>query len=256
MITTKDTIRCSGKSDKEFEFDRSQGHQLLPGGRKYINALFGNINKQVFDFYYFALNDNGIFIAAADCTGHGVSGALMSMICFEKLDEALAQSADVSEILKQVNKGIKTSLKQSDSAESTRDGMDIALCHIDTINHIVKYAGANRPLWIIRNGQNTVEEIKATKTAVGGLTNDNQHFDTHEIILQQGDTFYICTDGFVDQFSGHDGKKLMTRKLKEILLGIQNKSMQEQEQYLDNFIINWQAGAEQVDDILVIGVRL
>ena len=101
-----------------------------------------------------------------------------------------------------------------------------------------------------------IPRIKANKTAIGGLTNDNQHFDSHETTLQKGDTFYICTDGFVDQFSGHDGKKLMTRKLKEILLGIQNKSMQEQEQYLDNFIINWQAGAEQVDDILVIGVRL
>ena len=123
-------------------------------------------------------------------------------------------------------------------------------------NIIVKYAGANRPLWIIRNGQTNVEEIKATKTAIGGLTEDNQHFDTHEIKLQQGDTFYICTDGYADQFSGQDGKKLMTRKFKEILVSIQNKTMQEQEKHLDNFVENWKAGAEQVDDILVIGVRL
>jgi serine phosphatase RsbU (regulator of sigma subunit) len=208
------------------------------------------------DFYFFQKNNQSVFIAAADCTGHGVPGALMSMICSEKLDDAVSQSVDTSVILKQLNKGIKTSLRQSDSDESTRDGMDIALCSVDTQNRSIKYAGANRPLWIIRNGQTEVEEIKATKTAIGGLTEDNQHFDTHEIILQQGDTFYICTDGYADQFSGQDGRKLMTRKLKEILVSIQSKTMPEQETYLDNFIENWKAGTEQVDDILVIGVRL
>ncbi len=207
------------------------------------------------DFYYFSSNADGIFIAAADCTGHGVAGALMSMIGLEKLDDALAHSSNVSEILKQVNKGIKTSLRQSDSNESTRDGMDIAFCNINMITRSVKYAGANRPLWIIRNGHTKIEEIKATKTAIGGLTNDNQHFDAHEVILQQGDTFYICTDGFADQFSSKD-KKLTTKKLKELLLSIQNKSMQEQEIYLDNFMVNWQGDTEQVDDILIIGVRL
>jgi len=134
--------------------------------------------------------------------------------------------------------------------------MDIALCSVDTKKCIVNYAGANRPIWIIRNGQTEVEEIKPTKTAIGGLTEDNQHFDTHEIKLRQGDTFYICTDGYADQFSGQDGKKLMTRKFKEILGSIQNKTMQEQEKYLDNFLENWKSGTEQVDDILVIGVRL
>lgn len=208
------------------------------------------------DFYFFRKTDQCIFIAAADCTGHGVPGAFMSMIGSEKLEDAISQSMDTSVILKQLNKGIKTSLRQSDSDESTRDGMDIALCSVDTQNFIVKYAGANRPIWIIRNGPTEIEEIKATKTAIGGLTEDDQHFDTHEIKLQKGDTFYICTDGYADQFSGNDEKKLMTKKFKEILLNIQGKSMQEQEQYLDNFIENWKAGTEQVDDILVIGVRL
>ena len=208
------------------------------------------------DFYYFASNNDGIFIAAADCTGHGVPGALMSMIGLEKLDDAVAHSTDVSEILKQVNKGIKISLRQSDSDESTRDGMDIALCHIDTKNRIVKYAGANRPLWIIRNGQTKFEEIKATKKAIGGFTMENQHFDKHEIKLQQGDTFYLTTDGYADTFSGQNGKKLMAKKFKEILLDIQHMTMQEQELHLDNFIENWKSNTEQVDDILVIGVRL
>jgi len=100
-----------------------------------------------------------------------------------------------------------------------------------------------------------LEEIKATKKAIGGFTEDNQHFDTHVIQLQQGDTFYISTDGYADTF-GKNGKKLMTKTFKEILLSIQDKTMKEQEQHLDNFIEDWKGGTEQVDDILVIGVRL
>ena len=216
------------------------------------------------DFYFFhnapspsgRAGEGPVFIAVVDCTGHGVPGAFMSMVGSERLTDAVQQSNNTSEILSLLNKGVKTSLKQSSKGESTRDGMDIAICSVDTKNRIVKYAGANRPVWIIGNGQTEVEEIKGTKVAIGGLTNDDQHFDTHEIKLQQGDTFYICTDGYADQFSGHDGKKLMTRKLKEILVSIQNKTMQEQEQYLDNFVEGWKGGNEQVDDILVIGIRV
>jgi tetratricopeptide (TPR) repeat protein len=208
------------------------------------------------DFYFFNRNNNSAFIAAADCTGHGVPGAFMSMIGAGKLNDAVSESSDTSEILSLLNKGIKYSLKQTDGQESTRDGMDIVICSVDTESRIIKYAGANRPLWIIRNGQIEVEEIKATKCAIGGLTNNNQHFETHEFKLLTGDTLYLFTDGFADQFGGGEGKKLMTKKFKEILLDIQGKSMKEQEQYLNNFIDNWKAGTEQVDDILVIGIRL
>lgn len=207
------------------------------------------------DFYFFQQTGQSVFIAAADCTGHGVPGAFMSMIGSEKLRDSVQQNGNPGSALTLLNKGIKTSLKQSENEKSTRDGMDIALCSIDTTNRIVKYAGANRPIWIIRNGQTEVEEIKATKKAIGGFTEDNQLFDTHELKLQPGDTFYLSTDGYADTFSGQD-KKLTTKKFKELLLGIQNKSMQEQEQHLDDFIETWKGGTEQVDDILVIGVRL
>ncbi|HWY11017.1 MAG TPA: SpoIIE family protein phosphatase [Bacteroidia bacterium] len=208
------------------------------------------------DFYFFYKNNESVFIVAADCTGHGVPGAFMSMIGSEKLSDALANSNDTSEILKHLNRGIKNSLHQSDSNESTRDGMDIAICSIDLKTRIVKYAGANRPFWFIRNGQSQIEEIKGTKKSIGGLTDDNQHFDTHEVKLDEGDTFYIASDGYSDQFGGKNGKKLMTRLFKEILCNIQHKSMPEQEQHLNSFLDNWKGGAEQVDDILVIGIRL
>ena len=203
------------------------------------------------------------FIAACDCTGHGVPGAFMSMIGADKLEDAVFESSDTSEILSLLNRGVKAALKQTESDESTRDGMDIALCSVDTENRIVKFAGANRPIWIIRKTplpdregwRAELEEIKATKKAIGGFTGDSQHFDSHEIKLQKGDTFYLSTDGYADTF-GIDGKKLMTKKFKEILIGIQHKTMKEQEKHLDEFIENWKAGIEQIDDILVIGIRL
>jgi serine phosphatase RsbU (regulator of sigma subunit) len=208
------------------------------------------------DFYFFQEKGDLLFIAAADCTGHGVPGALMSMLGAEKLNEAVLQSSDTSEILTRLNKGIKTSLRQSGADDATRDGMDIALCHIKLAERVVSYAAANRPIWIIRKGQKEVEEIKATKKAIGGFTDDTQHFDTHEIKLQPGDTFYIFSDGYADTFGGPDGKKLTTKKFRQILIDIQDKPMQEQEHYLNLFINNWKAATELIDDILVIGVRL
>lgn len=207
------------------------------------------------DFFFFNQNDSTIIIAAADCTGHGIPGAFMSTIGTVKLAEAVAENNNTSSILASLNKGIKTVLKQTDGDSSTRDGMDIALCSIDTTHRILKFSGANRPLWIIRYGQMEVEEIKGTKMAIGGLTEDNYHFDTIELHLYQGDTIYICTDGFADLFNGQDGKKLMTKKLKEILVRVQYLSMKEQEKYLENFMENWIAGTEQIDDVLMIGIR-
>jgi serine phosphatase RsbU (regulator of sigma subunit) len=135
--------------------------------------------------------------------------------------------------------------------------MDIALCSIDMENRILKFAGANRPLWIIRNGQTTLEEIKGTKNAIGGVnTNTSPDFDSYELKLQQGDTFYIFSDGYAYQFGGELEKKMTTKKFKELLLNLQNITMNQQGKYLDNYIEDWKAGAEQVDDILVIGVRI
>ena len=180
----------------------------------------------------------------------------MSIIGSEKLSMAVSENPDTSAILKYLNKELRKSLHQSNSADSTRDGMDIALCSVDTDKKAVKYAGANRPFWIIRNGKTEIEEVKGTKKAIGGFTEDEQHFDTHEIKLEHGDSFYIFSDGYADTFGGENSKKLTTKKFRQLLLNIQHMGMQEQGQYLDNFIERWKAGIEQGDDILVIGIRV
>ena len=215
------------------------------------------------DFYWLYNNttsENGkIFIAAADCTGHGVPGAFMSTIGCENLNEAVQISGDAGTILQLTNRGMKKMLHQS-GEDATRDGMDIALLGVTFLNHgsqsaELNYAGANRPLWIIRKNSKTLEEIKATKVAIGGLTENDQQFQQHDFQLEKGDTVYLFSDGFADQFSPTD-KKLMTKRFKEILVSIQEKPMNEQKDYLKKFIEEWRGGVEQVDDILVIGIRI
>jgi serine phosphatase RsbU (regulator of sigma subunit) len=207
------------------------------------------------DFFWFSEKENKIFIAAADCTGHGVPGAIMSMLCSDKLNDAVINFSDVSSILQSVNVGLKKALRQSNKVDSTRDGMDIALCAFNKEMTLVEYSGANRPFWIIRNGRNEVEEIKATKTAIGGFTENEQVFVKHIVELQKGDIVYLFSDGYADQFSAND-KKLMTKKFKSNLLEIGNKPMFEQKEFLDIFIENWKGGMEQTDDILVIGIKV
>lgn len=208
------------------------------------------------DFYFFLQKKQTIFVAAADCTGHGVPGAFMSMIGFEKLEDAVLQGSQPSEMLKMLNIGIKTSLRQSESEASTKDGMDIGLCAIDLETKMLHFAGANRPLWIIRNQKNEVEEIKATKKAIGGFTENNQIFESTAIQLHQGDAIYMSTDGYADQFGHATKKKLMTKKLKELLLEIQPMQMAEQLIFLDNYLQNWKGATKQLDDILIIGIKI
>jgi len=207
------------------------------------------------DFYWFSEDKDRVYIAAADCTGHGVPGALMSMVGIEKLNEVVDDFKDVSDILQNVNRHVKKTLRQSGGEDATRDGMDVALCSINKKLTQLSYAGANRPLWIIRKEQNEIQEIKATKNAIGGFTEDSQVFASHQVELNKGDAVYIFSDGYADQFSAND-KKLMTKKFKETVLSIQNKTMEEQKQHLDVFIEDWKGGTEQTDDILVIGIRV
>jgi DNA-binding response OmpR family regulator len=209
------------------------------------------------DFYFFHKNRHSVIIVVADCTGHGVPGALMSMIGSEKLAEAVALSSDTSEILKTLNRGIKNTLHQFTGREDNKDGMDCAICSIDIKARTLKYAGAKIPLLLIRKDAIELEEIKATRMSIGGYTENDQNYETHEMLLQKGDTFYLSTDGYVDQFGGGaDERKLLKKNFKKILLDIQPKSMPEQERHLSDFMEQWTDGVKQIDDMLVMGVRM
>lgn len=208
------------------------------------------------DFYWFSKQEDLIFIAVADCTGHGVPGAFTSMICSEKLHDALKHSIIPGEILSLVNKDIKLSLRQEENKDSTKDGMDIAFCRIDLKKGIIQFAGANRPIWIVRENSKKIEEIKGNKKSIGGYTEDDYSFETHIIQFKTGDSFYISSDGYADQDGGDREKKLMTKKFKELILSIQNKPLKQQGKFLEEYIQNWMGDHEQRDDILAIGVKL
>lgn len=222
------------------------------------------------DFYWFSLagahkkaiaNFDQHIIIAADCTGHGVPGAFMSMIGSEKLNQSVAEIADLtpSRILSFMNKQIKDSLKQEEGTTQSKDGMELALCFFDSYTNMLTFAGANRPLWIYRKGGSLedVEIIKPTKAGIAGHTHVNQEFEETEIQLNPGDTFYLFTDGAPDQFGGPKNKKLTTKGLRQLLFDIQGQTMEQQGKSINGYYRSWMGDSnEQVDDILIIGVRV
>ncbi len=207
------------------------------------------------DFYGFAQKNNKVLIAAADCTGHGVTGAFMSMIGSSLLNQIINERniTDPAPVLDALSEGIVNSLKQKET--ESHDGMDISICSFDLQNHRVQFAGANRPLWLIRNNELLVYE--PDKFPIGGMQlNTSEKFRQIEIQLFESDTLYLFTDGFADQFGGENGKKLMSKKFKDMLLSIQHLSMKEQGSYLHDYFKTWKGSNEQVDDVLVIGIRV
>ncbi|MBA3665644.1 MAG: SpoIIE family protein phosphatase, partial [Bacteroidetes bacterium] len=209
------------------------------------------------DFYWAAETMDGFILACVDCTGHGVPGAFMSLIGKENLDKALSKTTSPKEILSELNKGVKNSLNQND-ANGSRDGMDAVIIRLQNKNNSthLTYSGANRPLWIIRSDGQEVEEIKATKVAVGGFTDNNQLFEEHVVELNQGDSFFIFTDGYVDQFGGNKQKKITTKVFKDVLLKNKKLAMPQLKTELEHFFTEWRGHNEQIDDILVIGVKV
>jgi len=219
------------------------------------------------DFYWFAEKNGKKIIAACDCTGHGVPGALMSMIGNNILNQIVNEKGitSPSEILNFLHKEIRKTLNQEVQNEN-KDGMDIAIITFNNESEI-EFAGAQRPLWTIRKidtGKSTIDnsrshqltEIKGNKFAIGGLQSETERtFTNHKISLSKGDCIYIFSDGFADQFSDID-KKLMTSRFKELLISIQQKQMPDQEIFLADFIEKWRGAREQIDDILVIGLRI
>lgn len=209
------------------------------------------------DFYSFSQKNGKVIIAAADCTGHGVTGAFMSMIGTSLLNQIINEHGvtDPSTILTQLNNGITEALKQNQSETEVRDGMDIALCTLDFATMELTYAGANRPLWLVKDGILTV--TKADKFAIGGYHSGRHvEFHNHVFPIKKGDTFYIFTDGYADQFGGPLNKKFMSAQFRKLISEIQHLSMRQQEEHLKDKFTQWQGTLPQIDDVLVIGVRV
>jgi phosphoserine phosphatase RsbU/P len=216
------------------------------------------------DFYWFEqiitdkTKENAadqILIAAADCTGHGVSGALMSMLGVSLLNQIVNEKGIISPslILDNLHAAVISALKQQET--NSNDGMDIALCNIDLKNKQLHFAGANRPLWIIRN--NELISIAPDKIPIGGTQIEKINLYTnHAIPLEKDDSIYMSTDGYADQFGGEMGKKIMTKNFKTFLLSINKEKMENQKTLLRNYFEKWKAVNEQVDDVLVIGIKI
>lgn len=208
------------------------------------------------DFFWFAEKKGKKIIAAVDCTGHGVPGAFMSMIGTAFLNE-IVNGKDIvtpSKILDNLRERIIVSLKQNVIGGENRDGMDIGLICFDENNSTVEFAGANNPLWIISDGKLT--EIKGTKQPIGFYEGPLMPFSQHSIKLKKGDTLFLLTDGFADQFGGPKGKKFKYSQLQNLLLAEQNETMPKLEEKLRITFQEWKGHLEQIDDVLLIGIRV
>jgi len=206
------------------------------------------------DFYWVSTKDNLQVIIAADCTGHGVPGAFMSMLGVALLNEIVNEKNIFmpDQILNRLREEVIKSLKQVPDEESVKDGMDAAVCTIDFNNNVLYYSGANCPLYLIRGTE--LIHYRADKMPVA-IHYKMQPFTLNTIELQKGDAFYIFSDGYADQFGGPAQKKFMTGKLKETLLEIASKPMLEQGEILDRIFEEWKGDNPQVDDVTLIGVR-
>jgi serine phosphatase RsbU (regulator of sigma subunit) len=208
------------------------------------------------DFYWVSHHDSKIMVAAVDCTGHGVPGALLSIVGHNAINQTVNELGILqpSKVLENMS-GIIRKVLHQDKGSDIRDGMDMALCTFDKTTNTLEYAGANNPVYIISDGK--LEVVKATKFTVGSMEEEKPAIpQNHTIKLKKGDCFYLFSDGFADQFGGPDNKKFKTSRFQELLLSLNPKGMNEQMNGIIKAFKDWQGNNEQVDDVLVIGVRV
>ena len=209
------------------------------------------------DFPWYIEVDDVIYIAAVDCTGHGVPGALISLIGYFLLND-IVRSQKISDpglILDKLDAGVTSTLRQDRDDSTTKDGMDIAFCKIDKKTQHIEYAGAHRPLYYLHaNGE--LDEIKGNKFPIGGGIYRNQtNFENHKIKFKKGDSVFFCSDGFPDQFGGPENRKFGPKRLRQLIVDNDTKSMDELHGIFDEAWVEWMSGYKQTDDVLLIGIR-
>ncbi len=209
------------------------------------------------DFYWMTDVDGLVMLAAVDCTGHGVPGAFMSIVGYNQLHNAVSvkKARKASDILNELNQGVINTLNENTSATSIKDGMDMTLCVFDFKKNKLDFAGANNPIILIRD--NEPVKYKGDRFPIGAYVDDRpQTFTNNEIELKKGDMIYLFSDGYADQFGGPEGKKFFTRRFEELLFQIHAKPLEEQKEMLKTTLYDWMGNNGQVDDILVIGVKI
>ena len=208
------------------------------------------------DFYWAGKLANGNFaLSCADSTGHGVPGAIMSILNISSIEKAVENKVvEPAEIFNQARQLIIERLKKDGSEEGGKDGMDASLISFNADKTVMQYVAAHNPIWIIRSGELT--DIKAEKMPVGKHDHDHRPFQGGEYKLQKGDIIYSLTDGYQDQFGGVKGKKYKVKPFKQLLLQISHLPMNEQHQKISATFDEWKRDLEQVDDVCVIGVRI
>ncbi|MDI1355888.1 MAG: SpoIIE family protein phosphatase [bacterium] len=208
------------------------------------------------DFYWIEKKKDLVYFAAVDCTGHGVPGAFMSLVGHNILKDIINNTTATkpAEILDRLREGVVSTLRVDDTGKQAKDGMDMTLCAINYKTMELQYAAAFNPLYIIRNGELMLHA--ANKFPIGSFVGEKTNFDNHVIPLLKGDQIFIFSDGYADQFGGPSGKKFMVGNFRKLLLQIAELDSETQKQKLDETLLTWQGGQEQVDDVLVIGVKV
>lgn len=205
------------------------------------------------DFYWFEQSGDEVFVAVADCTGHGVPGAMVSVICSNALHRVVNELKirDTGQILDKTTDLVIETFEKG--GQEIKDGMDICFCRFNTRTRELQYSGANNPLYVISDGE--FSDVKPDKQPIGKYA-ERKPFTTHIVDLKEGDAIYLFTDGFADQFGGQNGKKFKYKPFKEMLIRNFQASMQDQMKEVDKVFSAWKGDFEQIDDVCVIGLRV
>jgi len=208
------------------------------------------------DFYWGMRKKGKMLIAAADCTGHGVPGAFMSMLGNAFLNEIvnISEDLDAAAVLNSLRDEVIRALRQKGVTGEARDGMDIALCVLDPVTMKGTFAGANNPLYLVRDGE--LVKIPADRMPIGIHVVAEKPFTGQPLELKKGDAIYLFTDGYADQFGGPTGKKFMYKPFQELLVSIAGEPVEKQHDLLRKTFVDWQGNYEQVDDVLVMGFKV